>query len=168
VLIGFSFTGKSTVARLLARRMRWRVVDTDRLIRDRTGLTPQEIFAARGEAEFRAIEREVVQEVCRGQRQVIATGGGAPMDLSSRAAMFAGNIVVLLNASPEAIFDRLTRSASAEQRPMLESSDPLERIRALKDERDPVYRQAHLVVETERLAPNESADLIYRMVSMRG
>jgi shikimate kinase len=167
-LIGFSFTGKSTVGRLLARRMRWRLVDTDRIIRERVGLTPQEIFAARGEAEFRAIEREVVQEVCRGQRQIIATGGGAPMDPCSRAAMFAGNIVVLLNASPEAIFDRLIRSASTEQRPMLESSDPLQRIRALKAERDPIYRQAHLVIETERLAPSESADLIYRMVSMRG
>ena len=168
VLIGFSFTGKSTVARLLARRLRWRVVDTDRIIRERTGQTPQEIFAAQGEAAFRAIERQIVQEVCRGQRQVIATGGGAPIDPVGRSAIFDGNVVVLLDASPEAIFQRLTRSASGEHRPMLDSAEPLERIRSLKTQRDPIYRQAHLIVETERLAPGESADLIYRLVNMRG
>lgn len=168
VLIGFSFTGKSTVARLLARRLRWRVADTDRIIRERTGQTPQEIFAARGEPAFREIERQIVQEVCRGRRQVIATGGGAPIDPVGRSAIFDGNIVVLLDASPEAIFDRLARSASGEHRPMLESVEPLERIRSLKQQRDPIYRQAHLVVETERLAPGESADLIYRLVNLRG
>jgi shikimate kinase len=168
VLIGFSFTGKSTVARLLARRLRWRVVDTDRIIRERTGQTPQEIFAERGEPAFREIERQIIQEVCRGQRQVIATGGGAPIDPVGRSAIFDGNVVVLLDASPEAIFERLTRSASGEHRPMLDSAEPLERIRSLKQQRDPIYRQAHLVVETERLAPGESADLIYRLVNMRG
>lgn len=168
VLIGFSFTGKSTVARLLARRLRWRLVDTDRIIRERTGRTPQEIFATQGEAAFREIERQIVQEVCRGQRQVIATGGGAPIDPAGRSAIFDGNVVVLLDASPEVIFDRLTRSASGEHRPMLDSADPLGRIRSLKQQRDPIYRQAHLVVETERLAPSESADLIFRLVNMRG
>jgi shikimate kinase len=168
VLIGFSFTGKSTVARFLARRLRWRAVDTDREIRERTGQTPQEVFASRGEAVFRAIEREVIADVCRGRRQVISTGGGAPIDPSNRAALFDGNVVVLLDASPEVILDRLVRSASGESRPMLASSDPLGRIRMLKLERDPIYRQAHLVVETERLSPLESAELIYRLVRVRG
>ncbi len=168
VLIGFSFTGKTTVARLLARRLRWRAVDTDREIRERTGQTPQQVFASRGEAVFRAIEREVIADVCRGRRQVISTGGGASIDPSNRAALFDGNVVVLLDASPEVILDRLVRSASGESRPMLDSSDPLGRIRMLKVERDPIYRQAHLVVETERLSPLESAELIYRLVRVRG
>jgi shikimate kinase len=168
VLIGFSYTGKSTVGRLLARRLRWTSVDTDRLIRERTGLTPQQIFARQGEAAFRAIEREIVAEACGGSHQVIATGGGAPMDPASREAMFDGNIVVLLDASPEALLHRLQHSATSEARPMLESSDPLARIRQLKAERDPVYAQAHLVIETERLTPSESAALIYRMAKIRG
>ena len=168
MLIGFSFTGKTTVARLLARRLRWRAVDTDREIRERTGQTPQEVFAGRGEAAFRAIERQVLADLCRRQRQVISTGGGAPIDPSNRAALFDGNVVVLLDASPETILDRLLRSASGERRPMLDSADPLDRIRRLKAERDPVYRQAHLVVETERLSPLESAELIYRLVRVRG
>jgi shikimate kinase len=163
VLIGFSFTGKSTVARLLARRLRWRYVDTDHEIRQRTGQTPQQIFATQGEAAFRAIEREVIAEVCAGQRQVIATGGGAPIDPANRSAMFDGNVVALLDASPEGILERLANSRSGESRPMLESPNPLERVRCLKAERDPVYRQAHLVVETERLTAAESADLIYRL-----
>lgn len=168
VLVGFSYTGKSTVARLLARRLRWRWVDTDREIEHRTGHTPQVLFASRGEAIFRGIEREVVADVCGGQRLVIATGGGAPLDPASRAAMFDGNVVVLLDASPEVIYWRLVNSTSGEPRPMLDSPDPLARIRSLKAEREPIYRQAHLVIETERLAPTESADLVYRLVRIRG
>jgi shikimate kinase len=168
VLIGFSFTGKSTVARLLGKRLRWRVVDTDRVIRERTGQSPQQIFASRGEAVFRGIERAVVADVCAGQRQVISTGGGAPIDPENRARLFDGNLVVLLDATPETILRRLQNSASGEPRPMLESADPLGRIRALKQERDPIYRQAHLVIETERLAPPESAELICRLGGLRG
>jgi shikimate kinase len=168
VLIGFSFTGKSTVARLLARRLRWRYVDTDHEIRRRTGESPQEIFASQGEAAFRALEREVVADVCTGHRQVIATGGGAPIDPANRAAMFDGNVVVLLNASAEGILHRLVSSRSGESRPMLSWPDPLERVRSLKAERDPFYRQAHLIVETERLTAVESADLIYRLAGIHG
>lgn len=168
VLIGFSFTGKSTVARLLAKRLRWRVVDTDRVIRERTGQTPREIFAARGEEVFRAIEREVVADVCEGQCQVISTGGGAPIDPRNRERLFAGNLVVLLDATPETILRRLQNSASGEPRPMLDAADPLGRIRSLKQERDPIYRQAHLVIETELLAPPESAELICRLAGLRG
>ena len=168
VLIGFSFTGKTTVSRHLARRLRWKAVDTDRVIRDRTGQTPQEIFAERGESEFRAIERQVVSDVCRKDRQVIATGGGAPIDPANRAVLFDGNVVVLLDARPETILRRLQNSASGEPRPMLDSADPLGRIRTLKDVRDPIYHQAHLVIETERLAPEESAELICRLAGLRG
>lgn len=167
VLIGFSYTGKTTVGRLLARRLGWKAIDTDRVIQQRTGLTPQEIFARHGEAAFRAVEREVVAEVCRGERQVIATGGGAPTDPGSRAAIFDGNLVVLLDATPEEILNRLVASASGESRPMLQSDDPLERIRTLKAAREPIYRLAHLVVETERLTPRESAELIHRLAGIR-
>ncbi len=168
VLIGFSYTGKSTVARLLARRLRWRWVDTDREIQQRTGQSPQRLFETQGEEAFRSLERQVVRDVCAGRHQVIATGGGAPTDPESRQAIFDGNAVVLLDASPEAIYNRLVKSNSGEPRPLLDAPDPLERIRALKAARDPVYRKAQLVVETERLIPSESADLICRLVNLRG
>src|SRR5689334_17958455 len=103
VLIGFSYTGKTTIGRLLARRLRWRAVDSDQAIREQTGLSPQELFARDGEPAFRALEREVVGALCRGQRQVIATGGGAPIDPLNQRAIFDGNLVVLLDATPEAI-----------------------------------------------------------------
>jgi shikimate kinase len=168
VLVGFSFTGKTTIARLLARRLGWRVVDTDREITRRSGCSAQEIFATEGEAAFRQIERDVVLEVCRGKRQVIATGGGAPLDPQSRTAMFDGNLVVLLDATPEAILGRLTNSLSGEARPLLASPDPLERIRSLKAERDPIYRQAHVLIQSELLSPQECADFILRLLSIRG
>ena len=168
VLIGFSFTGKSTIARLLARRLRWEAADTDREILRRTGRSPQEIFAQDGEAAFRRLEQQVIEDLCAEEGQVIATGGGTPMDPLCRATLFEGNVVVLLDASPEAIIKRLQGSRSGEQRPLLDSPDPLERVRTLKAERDPVYRQAHLVIETERLTPEESAELIHRLVGLRG
>jgi shikimate kinase len=75
---------------------------------------------------------------------------------------------VLLDATPEGILERLKNSKSGERRPMLDVPDPLERVRTLKAQRDPIYRQAHLVIETERLTPAESADLIYRLARVRG
>ena len=167
VLIGFSYTGKSTIARLLARRLGWRSVDADNEVRRQTGQTPQEIFTERGEAAFRQIEREVVEAICKRSRQVIATGGGAPMDAMNRTQLFDGNAVVLLDSSPEAIHQRLVRSGSGERRPLLEDPDPLARIRELKASRDPIYRQAHITIDTERLSPAESADLILRLVNLR-
>lgn len=166
VLIGFSYTGKSTIARIIGRRLGWSVVDTDTEIRRRTGQTPQEIFSSQGEQAFRAIEREVVADVCSRERQVIATGGGAPLDPQSRAQLYDGNVVVLLDSSPETIHRRLTQSCSGERRPLLEHPDPLGRIRELKSSRDPVYRQAHITVDTERLAPTESAEIILRMANV--
>src|SRR3954464_1570428 len=77
VLVGLSGSGKSTVARLLARRLGWRVVDTDQLIQHQEGMTVQEIFRVRGEPSFRSLESETIAEVCRRSRQVIATGGGS-------------------------------------------------------------------------------------------
>lgn len=168
VLIGFSFTGKSTIARLLARRLGWRLVDTDREITRRTHCSAQQIFATEGEDAFREVERGVVLDVCRGKRQVIATGGGAPLDPQNMKAMFNGNVVVLLDATPEAILERLQNSTSGEARPLLENADPLDRIRRLKAERDPIYRQAHLLIQSERLAPQECADLILRLLGIRG
>jgi shikimate kinase len=98
---------------------------------------------------------------------VIATGAGAPIDPRNREQLFDGNLVVLLDAKPETILQRLESSASGERRPMLEAPDPLVRIQNLKAERDPVYRKAHLVIETERLAPAESAELICRLAGLR-
>jgi shikimate kinase len=106
-----------------------------------------EIFAADGEPRFRAIERDVVARVTRRRGAVIATGGGAILDPVSRDALFTSNLVVCLQASAEQIADRLARSR--ERRPLLEGADPLAAIRALQEQRAPLYALAHCTVTTD-------------------
>jgi shikimate kinase len=147
VLIGMSGTGKSRVGRLVAERLRWRFIDTDLEIQRITGRSVQEIFAADGEAAFRAIERAIVARLARSNAAVIATGGGAILDPTSREHLFGGNLVVCLEASAEQIAARLARSR--ERRPLLEADDPLVAIRALQADRAPIYALAHRKVSTD-------------------
>ena len=147
VLVGMSGVGKSRVGRLVAERLHWRFVDTDLEIERSTGRSVQEIFAAEGEARFRALEREVIARVAGRSGAVIATGGGAILDPANREALFGGNLVVCLEASAEQIAARVARTR--ERRPLLEGDDPLGAIRALQAQRAPLYALAHRAVPTD-------------------
>jgi shikimate kinase len=164
VLVGLSGSGKSTVARLLARRLGWRAVDTDQEIQRQAGMTVQEIFRTQGEPAFRLLESEMVRDVCRRSRQVIATGGGSFVDESNRAHLLGGNLVIFLESSPEVLAGRLHRNMSREPRPLLESDDLIGRLAELGRVRDQQYRSAHHVVPTDARTPREVADVIAELV----
>jgi shikimate kinase len=149
VLIGFSGTGKTTVSRALAARLGWLVVDVDQLIVERFGRSIASVFRDEGEVAFRSVERDAIADACAGSRRVVSVGGGATVELSSRALVRDGNLVVRLDASPETIFDRLRNSPNAEERPMLAGPDPLSRIKALLSDRSDAYAIANLVIPTE-------------------
>ena len=83
VLVGFSGSGKSSIARLLSTKLGWKLVDTDADIENRLGTTVPEIFASKGEQFFRQIEREMLLEVLSTDNAVIATGGAAVVDPAS-------------------------------------------------------------------------------------
>ncbi len=167
VLVGLSGSGKSTVARLLARRLGWRHVDTDREIQQRAGMSVQQIFAERGEPEFRAIEAAVVRDVCARSHQVIATGGGAFVSERNRAEMLDGNVVVYLESSPEVLARRLSESVRREPRPLLADSDLVTRLSELSRQREHHYRCAHHVVRTDHRTPREVADAIADLIRGR-
>lgn len=145
-LIGFMGTGKSSIGRQVADALHFAFLDTDRVIEARAGKTVSEIFQQDGEPAFREWERRVVEELVRRTRTVIATGGGLPTIEGNLASLRTHALVVCLWAGPEAIWER-TRDHN--HRPLLNEPDPLAKIRTLLAEREPFYRQADVLVNTE-------------------
>lgn len=148
VLIGFMGSGKSTVGRKLANALNYRFLDTDALIEERGGKTIARIFAEDGEAVFRQIETELLEELsttCDGC--VLSTGGGMPLRPENAALLKKIGLVVLLDAAPEVILERLKDDT---QRPLLQGANREEKVRTLYEERLPKYRAASdCVIETE-------------------
>ena len=165
-LTGFSGTGKTTVAREVARVLGWRAVDTDDEIVTIAGKPIDAIFRDHGESRFRELERECLARVCRAERQVIATGGGMVTDSENRRRMEMSGAVICLEARPDTILQRLTEEGAAEKgpvvRPMLADPDPLRRIRDLKSQRQPDYSLAHWTVHTDSMTPSEAAAEVVR------
>jgi 3-dehydroquinate synthase len=165
ILTGFSGTGKSAVGLLTARALGWEFVDTDAEIVKRAGKPVSKIFAQEGEAAFRKMEREELKRACGGSRRVIATGGGVLMDAGNREVCFESGLVVGLEARPETIYKRLSAQRGArnpEERPLLASEKPLERIQELKAQRQPYYSMAHWTVSTDHLTEAQVAAEVVR------
>ncbi|MBI4492455.1 MAG: shikimate kinase [Chloroflexi bacterium] len=168
VLIGLSYSGKSTVGALAAARLSLPLVDTDQEVERRAGTSVPELFAERGEAAFRALEREVVGVAVAGAPSVIATGGGAPLDAANRRVLWEGNLVVYLEAEAETVAARLRTSPDGTLRPLLAGPDPLSRVQALKHQREPIYRQAHCVIRTDGQSPETIAAFVCQEFLKRG
>jgi len=145
-LTGFMGCGKSTVGRQVARELKFNFVDTDGLIEEHTGRAITEIFKQAGETAFRELENEVVRQLESRRGLVIATGGGLVAQPSNLDSLKRHSLVVCLWASPEAIWER-TRHQT--HRPLLQTDDPQASIRDLLVEREPSYRQADVIVNTE-------------------
>lgn len=144
-LTGFMGTGKSSVGRLLAKRLGRRFIDLDETVVAAAGMPITEIFARDGEAAFRALEGQALQEVSRQQAIVVATGGGVVIDPNNRALMRGSGFIVNLTASVEAISDRL---AEDDTRPLLRQDNSLTRIRSMLVQRESSYADANLRVDT--------------------
>ena len=173
VLIGFSGTGKSTVARILAERLGWAAADSDAEIERYWDSTIPDIFRVHGESAFRASERSVMAQLINRDRLVIATGGGAAVasaawdsDMLGRE----GTLVVALDSSPETILSRLRQQSGQEgeavERPLLDAADPLARIRDLKLARQSAYDAAHLTISSDRISAAEVAEELAAVVAV--
>ena len=159
ILIGFSGTGKTLVGKEVARLLGWDFVDTDQEIEEAAGKPVHRIFAEEGEAEFRDREKTALRAACEGERRVVSTGGGSPVDEENRATMLSQGVVVCLDAEHAAIYRRLTEDTgnSVAGRPMLSGPEPMDRITALKEKRRPSYAAAHHTVSTDGLTVEEVA-----------
>jgi shikimate kinase len=153
-LIGFMGSGKSSVGRLAADVLHFTFLDTDHVIEARAGKPISEIFAQDGEAAFREWEKRIVEELTRREKTVIATGGGLPADAANLASLKTHALVICLWASPENLWERVR---GHDHRPLLNEADPLSKIRELLSAREPYYRQADVLVNTEMRSVREVA-----------
>src|SRR5436190_14572749 len=159
VLVGLMGTGKTTVSRMAAARLGRPLVDSDALIEARTGRTVREIWAADGEAAFRALETEALRDALdSAEPTVIAAAGGVVLSADNRAALKSARArVVWLYASPEVLVDRV---ATGGHRPLLDD-DPAGALRRMATERDELYREvADACVSTEGRTPSEVLEAV--------
>lgn len=156
-LVGFMGTGKSSVGRLLAGHLHFRFADTDELIESRADRSIADIFAQAGEEVFRGIEKQVVAELAKVQKTVIATGGGLAANPENLASLKTHALVVCLWASPEIIWERVH---SQTHRPLLQGGNAMAKIRELLAKREPFYRQADVLVNTEMRSIKEVAQQV--------
>jgi len=154
VLTGFMGTGKSTVGRILARRLEMEFVDTDQMIQRRHGPIPR-IFDEQGEAGFRDIERAIATELSTDVGYVISTGGRFMLDPHNAALLRPGNRIFCLVADTEVIMERVMRRRSS--RPMLAGPDARQRVTDLMAERADGYAQFEAVT-TDQHHPNQVVD----------
>lgn len=144
-LVGLPGSGKTTVGRQLARRLGLPFEDSDQVIEQRLGRSIRDYFATDGEAQFRDIEQQVIDELTQLPAGVLATGGGVVMRAANRNALHTRCHVIYLRSLPEELYRRLRHDRT---RPLLQVDDPLQRLRDLYAQRDPWYREtAHLSVE---------------------
>ena len=151
VLIGLMGAGKSAVGRRLAASLNLPFTDADSEIEAAAGQSIAEIFAEHGEAYFRTGERKVIARLLENGPQVLATGGGAYMDPETRAAVKEHGISIWLKASLRVMMKRVGRR---DNRPLLQVDNPETVMKKLMAERDPVYAEADITVESKE-APHE-------------
>jgi len=160
ILVGFMGTGKTVVGHAAAGALGFAYVDTDEIIEERAGKAISRIFAEDGEPDFRDLETEAIRSLVSLERHVVATGGGCVQREENWEAMHAAGLVVCLAARPEVIFER-TRLTS--HRPLLQTSNPLARIRELLDRRVPFYARADHTIDTSDLTVDE---VVARLVAL--
>ena len=148
-LIGMPGSGKTTVGRQLAHRLGVSFIDLDHRLEQHLGTSIRQFFETEGEARFRDIEAQLLADVAQQPGgMVLSTGGGAVLRPENREVLRRFGNVLYLRALPEEIYKRVRRDRN---RPLLQVSNPMERLRDLYAVRDPLYREtAHYVIETGR------------------
>jgi len=161
VLVGMMGAGKSSIGRRLATRLAIPFVDADTEIEKAAGMSIPDIFATRGEPDFRAGEARVIARLLDGGPQVLATGGGAFMNPDTRAAIGIKGVSVWLNADFDTLMRRIRRR---HDRPLLHTDDPATTLRQLIDARYPIYELADYTVQSREVPHDKIVDEIVAML----
>ena len=166
-LVGMPGSGKSTIGRGLAQRLRLSFVDSDKRIEERIGGTIRDFFEREGEAAFRELEHAVLAEILRDpQPLVLATGGGSVLRDDNRQLLRTHACVLYLRSSPEELYRRLRRDT---RRPLLQVDDPQAKLRELYATRDPLYRDcARFTVDTGRPSVATLVSMVVSQLELAG
>lgn len=159
-LVGMMGAGKSTVGVRLAKQLARPFIDLDRELEHRLGVDIPTVFDLEGEAGFRRREASLLDELSRRPGLVLATGGGAVLAPANREALAQRGVVIYLRPGVPDLWQRLRRDR---HRPLLKSADPRSRVKALVEERDPLYLEvADHVVGSGRQAVEQTVESIVR------
>lgn len=157
-LVGLMGAGKTTVGRLLAKHYGCVFHDSDHEIEARTGVKIPVIFEIEGEAGFRKREETAIAELTALNGIVLATGGGAILSSANREALRRNGVVIYLRGTPEHLYERTRYDRN---RPLLQTENPLEKLRELYRQRDPLYREiADVVMDTGRQSVSGMARIL--------
>jgi shikimate kinase len=159
VLVGLMGSGKSRMGRKLAHTLELDFYDTDALIEQKAGYSINEIFAQDGEAKFRAVERSTMIDLLGRAACVVATGGGMVTNAGIPDLLTEKSVTIWLRAS---ISDILNRLKNAQNRPLLKAEDPAKVLEGLNAAREPLYRRAHITIDTGTASADDTEILMIR------
>ncbi|MFH1460647.1 MAG: shikimate kinase [Candidatus Omnitrophota bacterium] len=163
-IVGFMGTGKTTIARILAKRLNAELVDLDALIENKAGMKIVDIFAKKGEDYFRKLESKMVADICDRKNQVIAGGGGVVINAANITNLRKNGIIICLRARPDVI---LSRTKKYSQRPLLNVPNPEEKIAQLLTQRESYYEKSDFFIDTSELTVNQVVDKIIDLINTK-
>ncbi len=161
VLVGMMGAGKTTVGRRLANRLGRRFIDSDEEVEKAAGMSIEDIFKLRGEADFRAGEIKVIARLLKEREIVLGTGGGAFVNPETRALVKSAAVSVWIKADFEVLFQRVSRRTN---RPLLKTGNPRETLRALMNHRYPIYAEADLTVVSRDVPQDQVANEVIEAI----
>lgn len=169
-LVGFSGSGKSTIARMIGEMLQCPAYDLDDIIVERSGMTIPVIFRKEGESGFRVRESEALRSLSNSGQCVIATGGGTIVSPENRRFMSRKGWMIFLEGRPDTLLTRvqqhLKESGAAAIRPLLDAVYPLDQVRSLKHSRQSAYAMADWTIHTDRLTPRQVAAEVIRAADL--
>jgi len=163
VITGFMGTGKSVVAKELARKLKMEFIDTDRIIEERQGTSIADIFARYGEKCFRAQENKLVKELSQKENMVFATGGGTLLSSDNIRILSQKGNIICLYADSQTIYNRVKKRNN---RPLLNGENILDKINHLMKERKKIYDNIKWKIDTTNLTTREVVDKIINLLKL--
>lgn len=162
-LIGFMGAGKSVISQNLQKRLGWKLIDTDEFIVEREGCSIKRIFAKKGEEYFRDLETLVLKEISSEKNMIVSCGGGIVLRLENVSVMKESGRVILLTASPEEIYNRISKR---HERPLSDGKS-LEEISEMMESRRSAYESASdITVRSDEYSPYATAAKIQRLLGL--